>query len=244
MAGRLGYLLAGVVAYLVFLAAGLPADFVLQRLDPPAGLSWSRAGGTVWAGTLHRVSFRGGGVEEVAWRLRPWRLVLGQVGASVRLEAPGLAVTGSGRVNLFSRDVELSDVHGEAEGGGLARALALPVSLAGTFTLDLERLALPADGAPAGSGGLDWRAAGVVLGAGLSLGNVRAALDGSRVQLTASGGEIDGDGRVELTAGPGYDLDLVLRPSATARPETVSLLKSLAPPQPDGSQRLRRRGSL
>lgn len=243
MAGVVGYVGVGVAAYVVFLVAGLPAAVVLQHAELPPEAGWDQARGTVWAGGLEGPWWRGTRLDSLEWRFRPWRLALGEAAVQARLAAPGLELTGDVAFGLWSRRLSLSDWHGEGTGTGVARVLALPVGLEGGFRLDLAGLTVPVEEAPSGEGRLDWRDAAVTAGPSVGLGQVTAVLDDGRLGLEARGGEVEVDGHVELVAGPGYSLELLLVPTATAGQATIGLLESMAPSaRRDGRHRLRHQG--
>ncbi len=92
----------GIVAYVVFLVATLPASFVAARLpaDPGLRIEWEEANGTIWAGraraTLAPRAAAPIHIDAIAWRFKPSRLAAGRIafdahltanGATVRLEA-------------------------------------------------------------------------------------------------------------------------------------------------------------
>ena len=239
----LGYAAMGVVAYGLFLLAGAPAAVVLHHLESPPGLTWSRAEGTLWDGRILAPAFRDGGLDAVAWRLSPWRLALGQVAGDLSLQAPGVRVEGTVAVGLVSGDILVSGVTGAAAGASVTRALGLPVPLAGAFALDLSRLALTAAEAPAGNGRLAWREAGIGASPPLDLGTVRAELEGSRLDLSGAGGAVAVAGWVELTAGPGYRLDITLTPAGSLDAAEAGLLGSVGRAGPGGSRRIRLEGA-
>lgn len=244
MAGGLGYAGVGVAAYLVFLAAGLPAALVLQHIELPPEVGWEQAQGTVWGGGLQAPWWRGMRVESLEWRFRPWRLVIGEAAVQARVVAPGVELAGDVAFALWSRRVSLSDMRGEGTAAGIARALGLPVGLEGGFRLDIDALTVPVMDAPAGTGRLDWRDAALIAGSSMGLGRVTAVLDGGRLGVEARGGEVNVDGHVELTAGPGYRLDLLLAPTAAAKESTRQLLESMTPAGRGGRHRLRHAGQL
>ncbi len=244
MAGGLGYVGVGVVAYLFFLVAGVPAALVLQHTQWPDEVGWDQARGTVWVGGVQGPWWRGVRLESLEWRFRPWRLALGEAAVQARLAAPGLELTGDVAFGLWSRRLSLSDMYGEGTGASVTRVFGLPVGLEGGFRLDVEGLTVPVEDTPSGTGRLDWRDAALTAGPSVGLGRVTAVLDGGRLGLEARGGEVEVDGHVELVAGPGYSLDLLLVPTATAEQATIRLLESMTPAGRGGRHRLRHDGRL
>src|SRR6056297_3529423 len=102
MAGGLGYVGVGVVAYLFFLVAGVPAALVLQHTQWPDEVGWDQARGTVWVGGVQGPWWRGVRLESLEWRFRPWRLALGEAAVQARLAAPGLELTGDVEIGRAS----------------------------------------------------------------------------------------------------------------------------------------------
>lgn len=91
--GTRSWIALGAGAYLAFVLATFPASVAYRWLAPPS-LSLIGVDGTVWSGRAAFGSVSGLALRDVAWRLTPWRLLLGTAGgrAEARL-ADGFAAT-------------------------------------------------------------------------------------------------------------------------------------------------------
>lgn len=132
MTGRkLGLIFAG--CFTAVLIATLPLPTVLQALDLDGrGVSYSRASGTVWNGTIAGLSWRGQPLGDAAVALKPLSLFLGRLGMDFALD--GGTVTGQGFVALSFGGIVADDLALSADVANLP--LLLP--LAGKVAMDLE----------------------------------------------------------------------------------------------------------
>ncbi|MFL6617267.1 MAG: type II secretion system protein N [Povalibacter sp.] len=89
--------LLGVIAYLVFAIATLPAQLLISRLSP--AVSAAGVHGTVWNGQAEVVQIAGQRIGSVAWKLRAFPLFLGR----------------------FQGDAKITRIDGFAQGGFKAR---------------------------------------------------------------------------------------------------------------------------
>jgi general secretion pathway protein N len=74
----------GVVAFIVFAVASLPADVVVSRLAP-YGVQADGVSGTVWRGAAQVLQVRGANLGRVTWSLHPLPLFIGRLSADVRM---------------------------------------------------------------------------------------------------------------------------------------------------------------
>lgn len=250
MKGRIVLLAAaGLAAWIVGLAATLPADRALAWFAPD-GVEARGVMGTAWQGRAARIDTAAGvPVHDVRWDASAWRLLTGTVAADARFRLAGLEVDGrfarGPGGSLHGRDIT---VRGPV--GGLAPLFpGLPVAFTGDLLARIEAVGVDAGRIVALAGRLQWSDARVNALSQVTLGRVRATIEpagdrpGFRVNLEGGGGDLDIDGRVRLEPDGRYRADLELAPTPDAPGGLRETLGLVA--QPDGDAfRLRRSGEL
>lgn len=239
MWARLGYVALGLLAYLVFLAANLPASLVLDQVKPPKGVSWGQVEGTVWRGRLNDLSLPDLQGLRLDWDLNTANLSWGELAADLKLEGEGLKAHGLAGHSLLSGANRLTDLQANARAQLLRDVLALPADLEGVLEMNLTALNWQGEDPPSGEGQLLWRNAQLVFIQPLRLGRVRARLTGSTIQVTGSGGELEAEGEVVLKPGLKHALDIRFKPTASMSSANRGMLNSLGKRQRDGSYRLK-----
>jgi general secretion pathway protein N len=126
----------GVVAYLVFAIATLPARLLVSRLAP--AVTAAGVHGTVWNGQAQVVQTGNTRVGSVAWKLRALPLLIGRLQGDLKVtRVDGFAQARfKGR---FSGAIELTDVTASTP---LAALAAAPGGWTGTVNARLAHLAL------------------------------------------------------------------------------------------------------
>ncbi len=191
---RAGLVIAGLVAYLVFLLATVPADWLAYSVNRasaqhvlvlnPQGSAWAGKGDLllnsgspqpVYLGTLH-------------WRLSAWRLLTLTVGARLQLQNGDTSARAT--VHLKRHGLNLSKVHADFDASTLAPLFA-PLSMIGigghilvqasTLTLEPKHVG--------GSARIEWNQATAA-----SLG--RKPFGSYRVEITSAGND-----RLQLEVG-------------------------------------------
>ncbi|QJR80822.1 type II secretion system protein N [Alteromonas pelagimontana] len=144
---RLGWIAAGILIFLTFLIAYLPANQIVGRLTLPENVQMYGVSGTIWNGKAQQVLVQGIEVSNVSWDVQPLHLLVGELAAHVRggnlRQADTVAFEGPVSVNLFNTDKI------EADGFLLFLPvdrvlsqvpLPLPVNAGGRFRVRLEEL--------------------------------------------------------------------------------------------------------
>ena len=175
-----GIALLGVIAYVVFLVATMPARWALAHLALPPEVAISDVQGTVWDGTASIASPASGPIGDLRWRFLPARLASARVAFAVDLS--GKMLQAHGELSRGVGGIEARGVTARAD-AALLSAFA-PVAATwhpqGTVTLDAPALAW--DGRKArGTARAEWREAS------LAVSDVRP-LGSYRIDLTADGG--------------------------------------------------------
>ena len=146
----------GVIAWLGFLIATIPADRALALAPPMPGIVIGSVQGTVWSGRTGRIVAKGVTVNDVRWRFRPLSLFLGKLefGLHGRLDKkPVHTLAGL----TFSGAPYLQDVHldvGAAE--VLYRLGVKQLSVTGQLSADLDDVRFPPDAVAVFSGKMVW----------------------------------------------------------------------------------------
>lgn len=234
--------LLGLVAYLGFLVASLPAAqawrWAGDRLPVQAyGLS-----GTVWDGQAAVVLQEGRRLEAVQWQLVPTRLLLGRLAANIQARLPDgrlrSEVTAAPGGRLTARQLRL-DMPAPAllQWLGLTR---LPVQVDGRLDALLRELSLEGQRLLSADGLLSWHGAVVRFGnAPLPLGDVALRLEpatgGINGTLSNQGAPIDLGGALRLTPDGRFVLDMAVQAQGEVDEDTRRAMTLLGIPA-DGSQ--------
>ena len=247
---RKGYWLIvyGVLGYLLFLVAQLPAAFVWQHL--PASLTqkvgFTALEGSAWSATASGVTVNGQALGKVAWSLSPLALVTGRLGGEVQIRNPLGALQADMKVDSAQR-LELNDVQGDFN-ARLLDPLARPVMLDGQIVLALESVRFQPGTLLELSGTAQWRGAGIAGITDLPLGEVRikAVPDkgGSRLQVSNRGGAIDINGVITVTSGGRYNLDLTLLNRDRQRKDLDTMLAMRGKADATGRVKFRQAGVI
>jgi len=225
------------LAFALILVARFPAAWALGLL--PAGLSCDAADGTVWNGTcaglmLHHQQLIG----DLAWQLHPLRLFAGRLAAHVELTQGA---------DFAHADVELAPGGHFTAGDVAARvhlnaALVpqLPRGLTGAARADFARVEVK-DGRVTDLVGRieahDLFQSGNVT---TELGNYALSFNGPGAagaligELTDLGGPLAVQGTVRMTPEPGFVMDGMVAPRASAAANIVQQLQMLGAPDAQG----------
>jgi len=82
----------GLLAYFVALVLSFPAERAYSHWqaseNAPNNIALSGISGSVWSGKAAMAMIQGQPLEKVEWSLRPWSLLLGQVGLNWGFQLP------------------------------------------------------------------------------------------------------------------------------------------------------------
>jgi len=232
---------AGVVAWLVFLVATIPADRALALAPQMPGVAIGSVQGTLWRGQANSLVAKGVQIDDVHWRFRPLSMFLGQLEfdlegmlAGKPLHAiAGKALSGE----PYFEDVQVSISASEV----LYRLGVNQVSVGGQLVLDLDDVHFSPAGIPMFSGEMRWAPADIDAPLILSLGTATLTTqhddDLTRGDLVADGGALQVQADVTLEAGGAYKLDATIREKGTM-PQAVRKFLSTFAEEENGSYRL------
>ena len=250
MKQTLGYVILGLVAYMLFLLWQFPAATAMGYLAPRLpGLTVGDIEGQLLAGQAHRVGYQGVELEQVTWRWRPLALLAGQAGVRLAFREPRVEINLDAGVNLDGR-LRMGDLQGHLP---LSRAMELlnlrGSPLEGRLELELERLELDPTGRPqAAQGTVRLVQTHTNLGNPLELGAFRVELTsdetGIQGQVGDEGGPVAVAGTFELAPDGRYRFQGSVGTRDQADPRLEQMLGLLGRPGPDGRWRVDFTGSL
>ncbi|MEW9797736.1 type II secretion system protein N [Alteromonas sp. CYL-A6] len=201
MKSRSLWIAGGILAFVIFLIAYLPASQVLGRLSLPKNVSVSGISGTLWEGKARLIVANGLPIENLRWSLNPLSLLAGRISAELNageLRNPdAIAFKGPVSVSLFNPDHIASEdlvLYLPADRVLANVPLPLPVNAGGRFRVRLDELAFgPACDTLRGTG--DWLNATVAGTQGpIDFGSYTATLrcEGDSIGIRVNGNNLLG----------------------------------------------------
>ncbi len=234
----------GVLAYFVFLAAGVPASFIATlALDATKGaVMLTDASGTLWSGqSKARVFPRRGApvdVDALSWTFLPSRLLAGRLAYDVKLAASGITGELEAARGLGGWQVRDLAVRGEATGLSVFAPILAALRPTGAITLAAARLDWDGD-ALRGEALAEWRGASVGWSEVRPLGSYRANLHAAQGPAQVSVVTLDGPLRVTgqgtLTPPAGLTFSGEARPDAAQAKALEPLMALIGPRRSDGA---------
>ncbi len=130
-------LVVGVLCFLVFLIAKVPAQLAVDMLSA-TGIRSGTVSGSFWSGQINSLQLGKVKLGKTAWTLRPSRLVLGRLAADIDAELADGFLRGRAELGLGG-SWSLVDAEAASPVSDLAPLLGLPVR-GGEATANIERL--------------------------------------------------------------------------------------------------------
>lgn len=240
-----GYAGLFLLAYLLFLLAGLPAQLAIERIDIPEGLKLTNPQGSAWSGQAALSDSRGP-LGDVRWQLDILPLLIGRLGANMQFDGP----LGKARAHVWVNESELDISELDLTLDVLA-ITSRPPGLAptrGQLTGRIDHAHADATGITLVEGQLRLQQAALTFPGELELGDftVDFTTTGKIVTgtITSSEEPLSARGQFRLTQGSRYQLNVTLRPHPDADPALVNALRLAGRPATDGSITLVQRGEL
>lgn len=246
------YLAAGIAGLLAFLLAYIPAPLLYQWSRDSWGPQSQAAGlsGTLWQGQAAAVSLSGIVLRDVRWQWRPQSLLLGRISHRVQAETSAGAIEAVVSSSLLGSTLRVTALNGALPLEQLGTGLQLPVlPFSGRMQLAIQKLQLRQ--------GRPWSAEGGVhindmmfsfASPPVTLGSYHAVLttaaESIQLELSSQGGQLEAKGTGQVTREGQYEVDMLLRPRASAPPAVVNLLQTLGQANAEGWYRFRHSGAL
>ena len=231
----------GVVAWLVFLVATVPADRALALAPPIPGVAIGSVQGTLWHGRAGRVVAKGVALERVRWQFRWLPLFAGRAEFDLQARLAGKpvhAIAGKG----FSGTPYLKDVQLSLPASDVLYRLGIKqVSVGGELILDLDEVRFSPSGVPMFSGETRWAPASIEAPLALSLGSATLTTqhDDNTTQgkLVAQGGALQVQADVVLERSGAYRLNALITQNGNV-PQAVTKFLTTFTEYENGKYRL------
>jgi general secretion pathway protein N len=238
----------GIAVYLLILLATFPVTRLTGSLEQQLdGVLLRGVSGTLWSGQADHLSVQGNDIGPVHWRIRPLRLLTGNL--EYRVELPGKDNPGSALLDLsfggrlHGRDLDLQMPPGEL----INRFSPIRVVAGGTLHLQLESFALPGKSPATAQGELSWQGAQLSEPLQLELGDIAFGLANAGDNLVATvteGGTLGLSGNVTLQPAGNYAVNLALQPGPGVGAEVRDMLDSFMSRRPGGGYQIVAAGKL
>jgi len=184
--------------------------------------------GSLWKGEASSLLLRGKDWGKLNWTLRPLPLLQGRTEVDLRLDGPGVKLSGN-VIRAADRAIDLGQTTGTIDAAWMGPALGLPLLVpTGSINLDLQGLSIDAEGKPTAiQGQARWVDAGLT-------GIVRARAGTVLIEASGRDGQIEGllrnegggnlgiDGSFSML-GTLYQAEVMLRPD----PNDAELVQAL-----------------
>ncbi len=247
-------LLLGALSFVISVLFLFPAAPVVDRVKPmlaPAEIAG--VSGKVLKGSVAAVSYDDGilplAAQNVEWRVLGRKLLTGAAGVDLSFDAYG--GSGSGTVaRQFNGDIVVNDFAFKGPAKGFEALMPLPLAtFNGTLAADIESVEVKDQLLKTFRGTIDWTNALVETPVQARLGNVQIDVkpqenNAHKSFVTASGGEVDIEGTVDIALNGDFRANLLITPNADATPEVLSALRGLGRPDSSGRYRIQQNGNV
>lgn len=252
------YLVLGVLVYIIVLVLNFPADRAYAHwknaeLSQQASRHFSLVGisGSVWSGKADLGVIQGQPLEDIHWSLRPWSLLLGQVGLNWSFRLPNSTSDqgfGRGVTNLgLDGSMDFSELEARLPVAMMANIAKMgALNPTGSVSLNLEDVVWDGKILSSATGRIVWHGAGVSLLKPLALGDLSMSLETENEQVKGNiadnGGPLSITGVVTLKADGSYQFNGSL--AARNNQDLQNALRSMGRPGPDGKVKVNYSGNL
>jgi general secretion pathway protein N len=242
----------GICLFLALLLWQLPARLIFVLLPANVAQGFD-AEGTVWNGRVRIINVAGQQLRNTEWNLAVSRLLLGQLAVDFKTRWGGGFAEGFASISTTGK-LRLSDTVAGLDTAVLSPILNIP-QLGGQASLNIAELVLVDNWPQTLTGSLEIRnLTSPLMGNGGAdlIGNIAVNFDAATEQaagtltgkLTDTGGPLQLDGTLLLTAPTNYEVSARLQ----ARPEAAKSLRDnlefLGSPEPDGNYVFELTGSM
>lgn len=244
--------LAGLLAYLLFLVATVPAGFLYGQWKQNLGgnkvpVSLTDIEGSLWSGSVGKAVIKGSTFERVNWDVNPLTLLLGILEVDFDLAVTDGFAKGTVGYNIFGRTylnnidawLPLAQIESLVDIGALHPAGALDVKL--------NNVKLDGNAIVSAKGDIAWHGAAVTLFKQLGLGDLQLALEpnegGVKGVIKDQGGPLRADGIMQLNPDKSYTFDGEFG-TRGSQPDLHAALTTMGRFNKDGKVKVSLKGNL
>ena len=238
----------GVIAFLAFLVALMPATVLTRWLPPDVVVSG--LDGTVWSGHAAGFSLSGRALGAAHWSCRPWPLLKLEWACRLELQPSGGVLSAALSGDFNGAEIEARDLSGQLP-ITLFEGIATPKGWTGILELDVARARIVAGQPQDAEGKLLVRSlrspgpGGSLLGDfELTIGEGAVGTDTLAGRLTDLGGPLRVRGTIELKRDRSYFASGEVAPGPGAGPAIFDTLGFLGPPDLAGRRPFTVEGTL
>jgi general secretion pathway protein N len=238
----------GVIAFLVFLVAMVPAS-VLTRWLPP-GVALTGLDGTIWSGRASGLRLQGRAMGAANWSCRPWPLLALEWSCRVELQPAGGTVSAWLSGDFHGEEVEARDLSGHLP-ITLFEGIVTPKGWTGLLDLDISKARIAAGMPQDAEGRIVVRGLKAPGPGGALLGDFELTIGEGAVgtgtltgRLTDLGGPLRVRGTIELKRDRSYFVSGEVSPGPGAGPAIFDTLGFLGPPDLAGRRPFSVEGTL
>lgn len=248
--------LLGLLAYVISLLVLFPLSPIIDRIEPQIKpVSLAGVHGKVYRGQIDVVKYEDDllplELSNVAWSLSPSTLLKGGAGASISYD--GYGGSGAGQVlRKWNGNLAISDFSFDAVAKEFEPLLPIPglATFTGKLTGDISTLVLENQLLATFIGDIAWDDASITsdfFSAKLGTVSIDVEPTGDKqhiAKLSASGGELDIDGTIDMTQNGDFTADVLITPTATTSTQILNNLRRMARPESGGRYRYTQKGNV
>lgn len=250
MRRSLQYVVIGLVAYLVFVVATVPAARVYAWISQGQLIPVQLYGvtGTVWHGRALQARIGRQTLDSVTWSWRPSALLRGRIGATVDALYRQQAIAINAGLSV-DRTLVLSGVNASVDVTAIEDALYPdPLGLTGMVEIDLKDVRLQSGRLTALQGDVRWNNGGLGPPVNIAIGSYLASFVTEKNIIHGTVRDTDGpvivNGNLELQRNGQYQLTASLAARDAANSQVRQALGAFGTPSPEGKVTIRKTGML
>ena len=234
-------ILCGVMAYLSFLLAGMPSQYINNLLSSGnLPISLEQSSGSVWHGEANQARYKSVGLGPVKWQFDVLGLLKGRIQFRLILDGTDQDLSGYVAKDMLTGTLCLSQIRGMLAVDRLLRLYdQTAISANGELELDLQELRISHRQILSAQGEVRWLDARVQQPINAELGNLQFTLVGDENGLESHIKDLSGpirvDGKIFLLPDGSYRLQGKLASTDASSRNLLSQLQSIGRPLADGS---------
>ncbi|NOZ51565.1 MAG: type II secretion system protein N [Gammaproteobacteria bacterium] len=243
--------LIGIVAFVVFLVATLPANVAYSYWKKILGVNvpivLGDVEGSIWSGKAGKALVKGQRLEAITWDVNVYTLLLGILELNVELKVQDGYAKGIVGHSFFGGSY-FSNVEAWLPVSEVANLLSVSaLRPAGDLDVQLSSVKIDNNTIVSAKGDLAWHSAEMTLLTKLSLGDLQVTLepseDGIKGVLADQGGPLIADGILQLNRDNSYQFNGAFAVRGN-QPNLTNALRTMGRPGPEGKVKVSQSGNL